>query len=34
VAGIVARMVETYPDWENTHTLSHSARTAIGRKNG
>ena len=33
-AGIVARMVELYPDWENLRTLWHSARTAIARKNG
>ena len=33
-AGIVARMVERYPDWENLRTLWHSARTAIARKNG
>jgi glyoxylase-like metal-dependent hydrolase (beta-lactamase superfamily II) len=32
-AGIVARMVELYPDWENPRTLWHSARTAIARKN-
>ena len=32
-AGIVARMVELYPDWENLRTLWHSARTAIARKN-
>ena len=31
-AGIVARMVERYPDWENLRTLWHSARTAIARK--
>jgi hypothetical protein len=31
-AGIVAGMVELYPDWENGRTLWHSARTAIGRK--
>jgi hypothetical protein len=31
-AGIVAGMVERYPDWENGRTLWHSARTAIGRK--
>ena len=30
--GIVARMVERYPDWENLRTLWYSARTAIGRK--
>jgi glyoxylase-like metal-dependent hydrolase (beta-lactamase superfamily II) len=33
-AGIVARMVERYPDWENLRTLWHSARTAIARKAG
>ena len=33
-AGIVARMTELYPDWENLRTLWHSARTAIARKNG
>jgi glyoxylase-like metal-dependent hydrolase (beta-lactamase superfamily II) len=33
-AGIVARMVERYPDWENLRTLWHSARTAIARKGG
>jgi glyoxylase-like metal-dependent hydrolase (beta-lactamase superfamily II) len=33
-AGVVARMVERYPDWENLRTLWHSARTAIARKNG
>ena len=32
--GIVARMAERYPDWENLRTLWHSARTAIARKNG
>jgi glyoxylase-like metal-dependent hydrolase (beta-lactamase superfamily II) len=31
-AGIVARMVESYPDWANGRTLWHSARTAIKRK--
>jgi hypothetical protein len=31
-AGIVARMTELYPDWENLRTLWHSARTAIARK--
>jgi glyoxylase-like metal-dependent hydrolase (beta-lactamase superfamily II) len=31
-AGIVARMVERYPDWENLRTLWHSARAAIARK--
>ena len=30
-AGIVARMTERYPDWENLRTLWHSARTAITR---
>ena len=30
--GIVARMVERYPDWENLRTLWHSARTAIKQK--
>jgi hypothetical protein len=29
VAGIVARMVERYPDWDNLRTLWHSARTAV-----
>jgi hypothetical protein len=33
-AGIVARMVELYPDWENQRTLWHSARAAIARKSG
>jgi hypothetical protein len=33
-AGIVARMAERYPDWENRRTLWHSARAAIARKNG
>ena len=33
-AGIVARMTELYPDWENLRTLWHSARTAIARQNG
>ena len=33
-AGIVARMAERYPDWENLRTLWHSARSAIARKNG
>ncbi|MGO9078333.1 MAG: MBL fold metallo-hydrolase [Streptosporangiaceae bacterium] len=32
-AGIVARMTERYPGWENLRTLWHSARTAITRKN-
>ncbi len=31
-AGIVARMADLYPDWENLRTLWHSARTAIARK--
>jgi glyoxylase-like metal-dependent hydrolase (beta-lactamase superfamily II) len=31
-AGIVARMVERYPDWDNLRTLWHSARSAIARK--
>ena len=31
-AGIVARMTERYPGWENLRTLWHSARTAITRK--
>ena len=31
VAGIVARMVERYPDCENLRTLWHSARTAVAR---
>jgi glyoxylase-like metal-dependent hydrolase (beta-lactamase superfamily II) len=31
-AGVVARMVERYPDWENLRTLWHSARTAVDRK--
>ncbi len=31
-AGIVARMTELYPDWENLRTLWHSARSAIARK--
>ena len=31
-AGIVARMAERYPDWENRRTLWHSARTVIARK--
>ena len=33
-AGIVARMAELYPDWENLHTLWYSAKAAIARKNG
>ena len=32
-AGIVTRMAERYPDWENLRTLWHSARAAIARKN-
>jgi glyoxylase-like metal-dependent hydrolase (beta-lactamase superfamily II) len=32
VAGIVARMVESYPDWDNLRTLWHSARSAVARK--
>jgi glyoxylase-like metal-dependent hydrolase (beta-lactamase superfamily II) len=31
-AGVVDRMVERYPDWENLRTLWYSARTAIKRK--
>ena len=31
-AGIVARMVERYPDWGNLHTLWHSAKTAVERQ--
>jgi glyoxylase-like metal-dependent hydrolase (beta-lactamase superfamily II) len=31
-AGIVARMVERYPNWDNLRTLWHSARSAIARK--
>ena len=31
-AGIVARMVERYPDWANGRTLWHSARTEVARK--
>ena len=30
-AGIVTRMVERYPDWENLRTLWHSARAAVVR---
>ena len=30
--GIVARMVERFPEWENLRTLWYSARTAMGRK--
>ena len=33
-AGIVARMAELYPGWENLRTLWHSARAAIARTNG
>ena len=33
-AGIVARMAELYPGWENLRTLWHSARAAIARENG
>jgi len=32
-AGIVTRMVDLYPSWENLRTLLHSARTAIAREN-
>ncbi len=32
-AGIVARMTERYPGWQNLRTLWHSARTANTRKN-
>ena len=31
VAGIVGRMVERYPDWENLRTVWHSARPAVAR---
>ena len=31
-AGIVTRITELYPDWENLRTLWYSARTAIARK--
>src|ERR1017187_1390430 len=31
-AGVVVRMVERYPDWENLRTLWHSARSAFARK--
>jgi len=31
-AGVVARMVERYPGWENPRTLWYSARAAIKRK--
>jgi hypothetical protein len=30
-AGIVARMMEHYPDWENLRTLWYSARAAVER---
>jgi hypothetical protein len=30
--GIVAQMVERYPEWENGRMLWHSARSAIARK--
>jgi len=30
-AGIVARMAERYPDWQNLRTLWHSARSAVAR---
>ena len=30
-AGIVARMVERYPDWQNLRTLWYSASTAVKR---
>jgi glyoxylase-like metal-dependent hydrolase (beta-lactamase superfamily II) len=33
-AGIVARMVERYPDWGNLRTLWHSSRTVIAKKDG
>jgi glyoxylase-like metal-dependent hydrolase (beta-lactamase superfamily II) len=33
-AGIVNRMIELYPDWENLHTLWYSSKAAIARKNG
>ena len=32
VAGIVARMVDLYPDWGNLRTLWHSSRTAVAKK--
>ena len=32
VEGIVARMVELYPDWQNLRTLWHSSREAIKRQ--
>lgn len=32
VDGIVTRMVERYPDWENLRALWYSARTALARK--
>jgi len=31
-SGLVTRMVERYPDWENLRTLWYSARTAAARK--
>jgi hypothetical protein len=31
-AGIVARMVERYPDWQNLRTLWYSASTAVKRR--
>ncbi|MCX4615306.1 MULTISPECIES: hypothetical protein [Streptomyces] len=33
-AGIVARMVDLYPGWENRRILWHSAMAAIARKTG
>ncbi len=33
-AGIIARMVERYPDWGNLRTLWHSSRTVIAKKDG
>lgn len=32
-ADIVSQMVERYPDWANLHTLWHSAKTAVERRN-
>ena len=32
VDGIVTRMVERYPDWENLRTLWYSVRMALARK--
>ena len=29
MAGILARMVERYPGWENFHTLWYSARAVL-----